>query len=153
MVGGIGESLISRGINRAKETQGLLPRPPASTFKMVLYLAALEKGLKPKSLIDASPVIIPGTVDHYQPKNVNNQNYGKVSLQRGLVFSINTAAVRLLQEHITYKDVMDLSQRLGIQGKWLRPEWALALGGHGVPMIEMITAYAVIANGESNHAI
>ena len=53
MMGGIGNTLEARGTNRAKATQGRIPRPPASSFKPIIYLAALEKGLKPNSIINA----------------------------------------------------------------------------------------------------
>ncbi|MGB7182721.1 MAG: transglycosylase domain-containing protein, partial [Burkholderiaceae bacterium] len=58
MVGGIGDDVGGRGVNRAKRTDGLFARPPASAFKPLVYLAALENGLSPDSVIAAGPVQI-----------------------------------------------------------------------------------------------
>lgn len=147
MVGGFGEK--GRYFNRAKRTQGLLPRPPASAFKPFVYLAALESGFEPTSRIHAGPVSIPmqGKFKPYQPKNHDGKIYGDVSLRQGLVYSINTAAVRLLYDHVGFEKLLDTVKRLGIQPDTLEKKWGLALGQSGVSLIEMAGAYCVFANG------
>ena len=149
MVGGIGTGLSGRGTNRAKRTAGLLPRPPASAFKPFVYLAALEMGLRPDSTIDASPVEIalPGSREVYRPQNHDGRAYGRVTMRQGLVDSINTAAVHLLHRQVGYDRLFDTVDRLGIKTDGLRRQWGLALGQSGVPLIEMVGAYAVFANG------
>jgi len=145
MVGGVGNK--GRFFNRAKRTKGLLPRPPASAFKPVVYLAALESGLKPTSLVYAGPVSIPmvGTTKPYQPENHDGKVYNTVSLRHGLVYSINTAAVHLLHQYVGFDKLTDTAHRLGIQADTLEKKWGLALGQSGVPLIEMAGAYCVFA--------
>lgn len=147
MVGGVGSR--GRYFNRAKRTEGLLPRPPASAFKPFVYLAALESGLKPASSINAGPVSIPMTGNNkpYQPENHDGKVYGKVSLRDGLVYSINTAAVHLLHGHVGFKKLFHTVERLGIPASTLGKQWGLALGQSGVSLIEMTGAYCVFANG------
>lgn len=148
MVGGVGEDVAGRGTNRSKRTGNLIARPPASTFKPFVYLAALEQGLKPDSLIGAQPVEIPDASGggSYRPRNDRGKRYGKVPMREGLAQSINTAAVRLLRR-IGYRRLFDTLGRLGLETEHLRRELGLALGSSGVPMVEMVGAYATFANG------
>ncbi len=148
MVGGVGDDVAGRGTNRSKRTGNLIARPPASTFKPFVYLAALEHGLKPDSLIGAEPVEIPDASGggSYRPRNDRDKRFGKVSMREGLAQSINTAAVRLLRR-IGYQRLFDTLERLGLETEHLRRELGLALGSSGVPMVEMVGAYATFANG------
>lgn len=147
MAGGVGER--GRYFNRAKRTEGLLPRPPASAFKPFVYLAALESGLEPDSRIYAGPVSIPmqGSAKPYQPRNHDGKQYAYVSLRDGLVHSINTAAVHLLYSHVGFERLFGTVERLGIAPDTMRKQWGVALGQNGVSLIEMTAAYCVFANG------
>lgn len=149
MVGGAGDDPKSRGTNRAKRTENLFSRPPASAFKPFLYLAALERGLKPDRFIDAGPVSIPiPGGKRYEPANHDGAVYRrKVSMRDGLVKSINTAAVHLLHRQVGYKRLFDVLRRLGLETRYLKAKWGIALGQSGVPLIEMMGAYGVLANG------
>ncbi|MCP3889471.1 MAG: hypothetical protein GY702_11465 [Desulfobulbaceae bacterium] len=147
MVGGAGEN--GRYFNRAKRTEGLLSRPPASTFKPFVYLSALELGFEPATLINAQPVSIPmpGAQKAYQPENHDEKKYGNISLREGLVYSINTAAVRLLYDQVGFEKLFNTLERLGIQTDNLDEQWGLALGQSGVSLTEMVAAYCIFANG------
>jgi len=149
MVGGAGDDPKSRGTNRAKRTENLFPRPPASAFKPFLYLAALERGLKPDQFIDAGPVSIPiAGGKRYEPANHDGAVYRRrVSTRDGLVKSINTAAVHLLHKQVGYKRLFNVLRRLGLETRYLKAKWGIALGQSGVPLIEMMGAYGVLANG------
>ena len=124
-------------------------RPPASAFKPFVYLAALEGGLAPGSLIDAGPVDIdvPGALGPYRPRNHDGRAYAKVSLADGLVHSINTAAVHLLHGRAGFDRLFSVLARLGIETSGLERQWGLALGHSSIPLIEMSAAYGVFANG------
>ena len=149
MVGGVGDDPKSRGTNRAKRTENLFPRPPASAFKPFLYLAALERGLRPDRMIDARPVSIPiAGGKRYEPTNHDGTVYRrKVSMRDGLVKSINTAAVHLLYKQVGFDRLFDVLRRLGLETRYLKRKWGIALGQSGVPLVEMMGAYGVLANG------
>lgn len=135
MVGG--RNYADSQFNRA--TQAL--RPPGSSFKPVVYLAALERGMRPGDTIEDAPI----TTGRYRPENFGNEYHGEVTLETALTLSLNTAAVRLLQK-AGVGNALDVARRLGITAALPR-DLSLALGSGGVPMIEMAAAYATIADG------
>ena len=139
MVGGRDYKLSE--FNRA--TQSL--RPPGSLFKPFVYLAALERGWTPNSLIlDAK-----FTSGSYKPKNIGHKYHGEVDLYSALTFSLNTPAVRLAKS-IGIGQVIDTAKKLGITAP-LEPDLSLSLGSSGVSLLELTSAYAIIGNG--GHAI
>lgn len=133
MVGGrdYGESQFNR------VTQAL--RQPGSSFKPILYLAALERGWAIDSLIEDGPI----AAGKYRPENYEGKYYGTTTLESALALSMNTAAVRLMKE-IGPRSVTETARRLGISAP-LDPVLSLALGSSGVPMFEMMKAYGVFA--------
>ena len=123
--------------NRA--TQAL--RQPGSAFKPFVYLAALEAGLTPQSMILDAPV----RVGNFRPRNYANRYHGQVTLTDALAGSYNSVAVRLIQ-HAGVDRTLRWARRLGITSK-LRREAGLALGASEVTLLEMAQAYAAFANG------
>lgn len=119
-------------------TQAL--RSPGSSFKPFVYLTALEQGWRDIDVIDDEPI----KEGKYRPENFANEYYGEVPLYFALSRSLNTAAIRLAKE-VKIDNVIATARRLGILAK-LEPDLSLALGSSGVPMIEMVTAYAVLAS-------
>jgi penicillin-binding protein 1A len=116
-------------------------RSPGSSFKPIVYLSALEHGWNPNSTIVDAPISING----YRPQNYGNEYYGEVTLTQALTRSLNTVSVQLMQ-NIGPQEVIGLARRLGITAE-LEPNLSLALGANGVPMMEMVTAYATIGRG------
>lgn len=137
MVGGV--DYKKSQFNRA--TQAL--RQPGSSFKPVVYLAAVEAGVRANDVIDDAPI----TEGKYRPANFGHKYYGMVQIIDALTLSLNTVSVRLAQ-YVGIEAVISVARRLGITAD-LEPNLALALGSSGVPMIEMAQAYATIANGGS----
>jgi len=136
MVGG--RNYNQSQFNRATQAK----RSPGSSFKPFLYLTAFQQGWAPNDLILDAPI----TQGQYRPKNYHKKYYGKVTLDRALTLSMNTAAIRLMQK--TGKDaVAKTARKLGIHTPMNRVNESMALGSVGVSMIEMTTAYASIANG------
>ena len=123
--------------NRA--TQGL--RQPGSSFKPLVYLAAMEKGFTPDDVFDDAPL----KRGNWTPSNYNGKFIGRVTLRQALAESINTVAVRLVEE-VGPNRVIALARRLGITSD-LRNDATLALGTSEVSLLEMTTAYAALANG------
>jgi penicillin-binding protein 1A len=136
MVGGYE---IIQGFNRA--TQAL--RQPGSTFKPVTYAL----GLKSRKFTPATQVLdAPGAYDKYKPGNYETWSYeGAVRLRHGLAQSINSVAVRVMDE-LGPQAVVDFAKQLGISTP-LEPSLALALGASEVRLSELTNAYASFAAG------
>lgn len=116
-------------------------RQPGSAFKMFVYLAALESGLKPDDRVLDAPV----RLGDWSPDNYTGKYKGEVTLRTALADSLNSAAVRLL-EKAGIRQVLSAAQRLGIE-RHLRRDATLALGSSEVSLIEMTDAFAVLAAG------
>ena len=115
-------------------------RQPGSSFKPIVYLTALERGYGPRTIVVDEPI----TTGKYRPTNFKNEYYGEVPLDVALAYSLNTVAYRLTQEMgVGY--VIGTARRLGIEAN-LERDLSISLGSSGIPMIEMVTAYATIAN-------
>ncbi len=118
-------------------------RQPGSAFKPFVYLTALEQGLTPDTVREDKPIAIKG----WKPENYAHEYYGQVTLTQALALSLNTVAVRLMQE-VGPVAVAKTAYRLGIASK-LETNPSLALGTSEVSLIELVAAYAPFANGGS----
>ncbi len=116
-------------------------RQPGSTFKPFVYLAAMENGKKPDSLISDSPV----RVGNWEPQNYSKRYYGDVTMRDALSKSLNTVAVRL-SEWVGRDRVIKTAHRLGIATK-LKNNPSIALGTSEVSPLEITGAYTSFANG------
>ncbi len=122
--------------NRVTQAQ----RQPGSSFKPFVYLAALNAGYKPDTLVTDAPINISG----WKPKNFSGDYKGPVTVEYAIQESINTVAVRLAQD-VGPKAVVNTAHRLGITAD-LKPELSLALGSNEVTLLELTTAYVPFAN-------
>ena len=116
-------------------------RQPGSAFKPLVYLAALERGWTPDTIVQDAPITVAG----WSPRNDSGTYQGVISLRTALAQSVNSVAVRLQQEVGTSR-VIALAQRLGITSE-LRPSPSIALGTSEVSVLELTGAYGVLANG------
>jgi penicillin-binding protein 1A len=116
-------------------------RQPGSAFKPFVYLAALERGLTPDTIREDSPVQVKG----WKPENYTHDYRGPVTLTTALANSLNTVAVRLALE-VGPRAVADTAHRLGIASK-LEANASIALGTSEVTLLELVSAYAPLANG------
>ena len=140
MVGGTGWSDESQ-FNRAWQAR----RQPGSTFKPIVYAAAVEKGWTPQSIIDDSPLTVNIPPDEiWKPKNSDLSYMGKITLSEALKYSRNVAAVRLGQI-VGIPEVIKLAYKMGITDK-LAPHPSLALGSIEVSPLEMATVYTIFPN-------
>ena len=135
MVGG--KSYAQSTFNRAT----MAKRQPGSSFKPIVYLAALENGLTPSQIYEDAPI----SVGQWQPRNYTQKYLGAISAQTALAKSINTVAVQVSEETGREK-VIDMARRLGIRAR-LRPHPSLALGAFEVTLLELTAAYVHFANG------
>lgn len=125
-------------------TQAL--RQPGSSFKPIIYSAALDKGYTQSSVLIDSPFV---RNDHslrgaWRPSNYDRQFWGPISLRKALVNSRNVVTVKLLDD-IGVNYAIQYARRLGITSP-LTPTLALALGASGLTMWELLTAYTPFAN-------
>lgn len=116
-------------------------RSPGSSFKPVIYLAALEAGWTPDTII----VDEPRSYGRYTPQNYGNEYYGEVTLAEALGRSLNTVAVQLLYA-VGPQAGVEVARRLGVTAD-LEPNLSLALGSNGVPIIQMATINASLGRG------
>ena len=124
-------------------------RPCGSSFKTFTLVTALEAGINPQTMFDcSSPATIPNT--EYGStipalENINNINYGTRSIQRGFAVSSNTGFVRL-EMALGIDKVIATAKKMGITSA-LDANPSLTLGSQNVTMLDMASAYAIIANG------
>ncbi|MFK0384594.1 transglycosylase domain-containing protein [Agrobacterium sp. NPDC090273] len=132
MVGGrdYGESQF----NRATAAM----RQPGSSFKVYTYSAAMEKGMKPDTLISDAPVTWRG----WSPQNYGRSYAGKVTLQVALAKSYNTVPVRLAKDVLGTQVIVDTAKAMGVTTP-LRSDKTIPLGTSEVTVLDQATAYAV----------
>ena len=134
MVGG--RDYVQSIYNRATQSA----RQPGSSFKLFVYLAALEAGHKPDDMVSADPVNIGG----WSPRNDSHVISGPISLRQAFAQSINTVSARLGQE-VGFRTVADIAQRLGITSK-IGSQPSITLGSSEVRLLDMTRAYAVVSH-------
>ncbi|HWU16626.1 MAG TPA: penicillin-binding protein 1A [Devosia sp.] len=140
MVGGF--SFAESEFNRA--TQAL--RQPGSSFKPIVYAAALDNGYTPASVVLDAPVEIrnaDGSI--WRPENYAQQFYGPQTLRRGIERSRNVMTVRLAKD-IGMPLVAEYARLFGVYDS-MQPVLAMALGAGETTDMRMTAAYATIANG------
>ncbi len=106
MVGGrdYGESQFNR-VTQAK-------RQPGSLFKTFVYLAALERGFSPQSIMVDRPI----QIGDWEPENYGGRFRGNVTLHSAFASSINSVAVQL-SEAVGVRSVIETARRLGVQSE------------------------------------
>jgi penicillin-binding protein 1C len=124
-------------------TQAL--RSPGSTLKPLVYGLAFDAGLAhPETMIDDRPVDFGG----YAPQNFDHQFRGMIRLRRALQLSLNIPAV-MLTNAIGPANLMAGLKRAGVHAVLPggQPGLAVALGGVGVDLQDLVQLYAAIGRG------
>jgi penicillin-binding protein 1A len=116
-------------------------RQPGSSFKLFVYLTALEAGFNPNTIVQDAPI----TIDGWTPRNDNGRNVGPIPVRAAFAYSVNTVAVRLAQQ-VGTRSVADMAQRFGVTTR-INTSPAMALGSSEVRLIDMVRAYAAVARG------
>ncbi|WP_428540865.1 penicillin-binding protein 1C [Profundibacter sp.] len=120
-------------------------RSPGSTLKPLVYGMAFDQGLAhPETLIDD----VPTAFGAYVPQNFDGKFRGTIRIRRALQLSLNIPAIKLT-EAIGPANLMSNLRRAGMNpvvpgGK---PGLAIALGGLGVSLTDMVQLYAGLASG------
>ena len=140
MVGGF--SFAESQFNRA--TQAM--RQPGSSFKPIVYAAALDNGYTPSSVVMDAPIEIDqGARGMWRPENYSNEFYGPSTLRTGIELSRNVMTVRLAGD-MGMPLVSEYAERFGLYED-LPPLLSMALGSGETTVLRMVSAYAVFANG------
>ncbi len=141
LVGGV--DWLKSKFNRAVQAR----RQPGSAFKVFVYTAAVDHGLRPFDVIEDAPISFPGSRrgQKWSPHNYDGKYHGKVFVRDALRHSYNTAAVRIAQR-FGIETIIDYARRMGIESP-LEAVLPVALGANGITPMEMATALTSIANG------
>ncbi|MET3790178.1 penicillin-binding protein 1A [Aquamicrobium terrae] len=139
MVGGF--SYAQSEFNRA--TQAM--RQPGSSFKPIVYAAALDNGYTPASVIMDGPITIQSGNTTWTPKNYDGRAAGPSTLRSGIERSRNLMTVRLAND-MGMKLVAEYAERFGVYDK-LAPYLPMSLGSGETTVMRMVSAYAIMANG------
>ncbi|MGF1493697.1 MAG: transglycosylase domain-containing protein [Microcoleaceae cyanobacterium] len=138
LVGGV--DFKESEFNRAFQAQ----RQPGSTFKGLIYSAAIAAGFSPyDSYMDE-----PYRVDGYRPMNYSKRHSGWQSMSSALSQSLNVVAVKVLVD-VGFDPAIKIAKGMGIQSK-LQPTYSLALGAYEVNLLELTNAYGTLA-AEGKH--
>ncbi|AGY59378.1 transglycosylase domain-containing protein [Gloeobacter kilaueensis] len=116
-------------------------RQPGSTFKVFVYTAAIENGIRPEDVYVDRPL----RFGRYTVKNYDRRYYGPMTLVDALKESRNTIAVQLFNK-VGEAKVVDVARRMGIHSK-LQSGAAMALGASDVSLLELTSAYGTLASG------
>lgn len=119
-------------------------RQVGSTFKPIVYAAALEHGVDPCDYISAEKIIYTNE-EEWTPANSGEENYDlKYSMAGGLAYSVNTVSVKVL-EKAGIQNTISLARKMGIEAE-IPSVPSMALGVADISMTEMVSAYACFAN-------
>ena len=134
MVGG--RDYVSSIYNRATQAE----RQPGSSFKLFVYLAALESGMKPTDTMVDQPVDIQG----WKPRNSTRGYLGQVTLREAFSRSINTISAQIGAK-LGFSTIADMARRFGITSE-ISTYPSMVLGSSNVRLIEMTKAFASVNN-------
>jgi penicillin-binding protein 1A len=142
MVGGF--SFDQSQFNRATQAY----RQPGSSFKPIVYSAALDNGYTPSTVVMDAPIEIDQGqgAGIWRPENFDAGKYnGPMTLRNALRLSRNTVTVRLAQD-IGMPLIGEYARRFGVYDE-LPNYLSYALGAGETTVMRMVTAYSMIANG------
>lgn len=121
-------------------------RQPGSAFKTFTLTAAIQAGMNPDILVNSNSGI---TVGDWVVNNIDNGNWGIITLRQATYWSSNTAYAQIIHE-ITPGAVIDVAHAMGITSP-LEDLDSLTLGVDGCTVLEMASAYGTLATGGIHH--
>ena len=135
MVGG--SDYVSSNYNRAVTAV----RQPGSSWKLFVYLAALEAGYSPDDVVNDEPV----NIDGWTPRNSGGSYAGAMSVRNAFAFSKNTVAAQIGNE-VGFSTVAGMARRFGITTP-INTHPAMVLGTSEVRLIDMTRSFAEVSAG------
>jgi len=137
MIGG--RDYAASPFNRATQAR----RQPGSTFKLFVYLAALQNGWDGDDTISNREF----TEGSYRPRNYGGNYSDEITLTEAFARSSNVAAVRLMQE-VGSAEVIAAARDLGVTSPIPEGDPSVALGTSTMTLLELTSAYAAMAANE-----
>ena len=127
-------------------TQG--KRQPGSGMKPFIYAAALDNGFTTASIFNDAPVVFNDSQLEgvWRPTNDGGRFSGPTRLRKALYLSRNLVSIRLLRKMGVDK-ALEALKTYGFDTRDMRHDLSLALGSHAMTPMELVTGYAVFANG------
>ncbi len=137
MVGG--HNFEKSQFNRAVQSL----RQPGSSFKPLIYAAALENGFHPASILQDSPQAMGGSTDflNWKPRNYDGTFKGPMTLRKALEVSRNIPTIKLVQD-IGVQEFESFIHRLQIPVK-MPQDLSISLGSFGISLKDLVAAYAI----------
>jgi penicillin-binding protein 1A len=120
-------------------------RQPGSTFKPIVYAAALQAGLSPAAHIETTPVELTNTLGAWRPDDLVPDSVTSLTVRDALALSSNNAAVRV-GEWVGVERVIEMARTLGITTP-IPAFPSIFLGAAEVIPVEFAAAYATLGNG------
>lgn len=115
-------------------------RQVGSTFKPIVYAAALQDSIKPCTYF---PNEIKKIID-WEPHNADERYGGFYSVAGALTKSVNVVAAQLI-EKVGIQHTIDLAKKMGVTANMPR-EYGISLGAANISLYDMIKVYGTIAN-------
>jgi penicillin-binding protein 1A len=142
LVGGF--DYFNNKFNRAVQAR----RQPGSGFKPFLYSAALENGFTPSSIVMDAPIVYDdsGQEKTWRPENVEKGFEGPMRLREALVHSRNLVTIRVVRQ-LGVDAAIDYASKFGFDPQEMPKDMTIALGSMPATPLQMVSGYAVFANG------
>lgn len=138
-----GYAYAGNGFNRVTQAR----RQPGSAFKPFVYLAGLENGFTPSTIVLDAPVEMNqgAGLPTWKPQNYSGEYYGPTTLRVGLEKSRNTMTVRLAQL-VGIEKTLEIGKRFAVYDKPPR-NFSIVLGSVETTLLRLANAYGMIVNG------
>lgn len=138
-----GYTALGTQFNRATQAR----RQPGSSFKPFVYLAGLEAGYQPNSILWDSPISLPqgAGLPNWTPQNYSNDYLGPVPFRMGVEKSRNAMTV-YLASRLGIKRIREIGRRMGIYPD-LPAEYSAVLGSRETTLMALANAYGMLVNG------
>ncbi|AKQ41327.1 penicillin-binding protein [Aurantiacibacter atlanticus] len=132
-----GTDYVTSNYNRATDAL----RQPGSSFKLFVYLAALEAGYTPDDRVQDVPV----TINGWSPRNSGGNYAGEIDVRTAFAYSKNSVAAQLGNE-VGFSNVASMARRFGITSQ-ISTYPSMVLGSSEVRLIDMARAFAAVSAG------
>lgn len=139
-----GRSFRDSSFNRATQAY----RQIGSTIKPFVYLAALERGYSPQTMLLDAPIVGWREDDTlWKPENYDKKFLGDVPLRLSLETSRNVTTVRLV-EQIGTQNAIEVAQRFGVYPPDMKNmNLSMALGSGETTLEKLVLGYSAFVNG------